>query len=76
VIFTWAICSEVFDDSNAYGQKGQVLSTEPTLFQTACFPQHPQMCTLPPPVMESRGLRRRLSESYIEELAAEKACAH
>jgi hypothetical protein len=66
----------VFDDLNAYGQEWQVLSTEPTLFQTARFPQHPQMCTLPPPATESRGLRRRLSESSVEELAAEKACAH
>jgi hypothetical protein len=40
----------VRDDLNAYGQEWQVLSTEPTLFQTARFPQHPRVCTLPPPV--------------------------
>jgi hypothetical protein len=66
----------VLDDVNAYGQEWQVLDTEPTLFQTARFPQHPQVCTVPAPVEESRGLRRRLSESSIEEHAAEKACAH
>jgi hypothetical protein len=65
----------VRDDLNAYGQEWQVLSTEPTLFQTARFPQHPRVCTLPPPVELSRA-RRHLSESSIEELAAEKACAH
>jgi hypothetical protein len=66
----------VLDDVNAYGQEWQVLATERTLFQVARFPQHPQACTIPPPAEESRGLRRRLSESSIEELGAEKACAH
>jgi hypothetical protein len=64
------------DNANVYGQEWQVLGSEPTFFQAARFPQHPQVCTLPPPATESRGLRRRLSESTVEELAAEKACAH
>jgi hypothetical protein len=66
----------VLDDVSAFGQEWQVLDTEPTLFQTVRFPQHPQKCTMPTPVQASQ-LRRRLSEtSSIDELAAEKACAH
>jgi hypothetical protein len=30
------------DDVNDFGQEWQVLDTEPTLFQTVRFPQHPQ----------------------------------
>jgi hypothetical protein len=61
-------------DANAFGQEWQVLDTEPMLFQTARLPQHPQKCTLP--ATEATGmLRRRLSESSAELLAAEKACA-
>jgi hypothetical protein len=67
----------VIDDANAFGQEWQVLDTEPSLFQTVRLPQHPQqVCTLPPP-MQASQLRRRLSESSsVDELAAEKACAH
>jgi hypothetical protein len=66
----------VLDDVNAYGQEWQVLDTEPSLFQAVRLPQHPQVCTLPPPMRASQ-LRRRLSESSsVDELAAEKACEH
>jgi hypothetical protein len=65
----------VLEDANAFGQEWQVLDTDPTLFQTVRFPQYPQTCTLPPPKATSM-LRRRLSDSSVDELAAEKACAH
>jgi cysteine-rich repeat protein len=65
----------IFDDANAFGQEWQVLDTEATLFQTVRFPQHPSVCTLPPPVQASQ-LRRRLLESSVDERAAKKACAH
>jgi hypothetical protein len=66
----------VIDDANAFGQEWQVLDTEPSLFQTVRFPQHPTVCTMPTPVQASQ-LRRRLSEeSEGAELAAEKACEH
>jgi hypothetical protein len=65
----------VLDDPNAYGQEWQVLNSDPKLFVTARLPQHPQVCTLPSPMEEIRGLRRRLSESSIDELAAAEACA-
>jgi hypothetical protein len=67
----------VMDDANAFGQEWQVLDTEPSLFHTVRLPQHPQqVCTLPPP-MQASQLRRRLSESSsVDQLAAEKACAH
>ena len=65
----------VLDDANAFGQEWQVLESEPKLFQTLRFPQHPKMCTMPTPVQASQ-LRRRLSESSVDELAAEKACEH
>jgi hypothetical protein len=66
----------VIDDANVFGQEWQVLDTEPTLFQTVRFPQHPNICTMPTPVQASE-LRRRLSESSsVDQLAAEKACAH
>jgi hypothetical protein len=65
----------VLNDWNAFGQEWQVRETEPELFQTVRFPQHPQVCTMPAPTMVNQ-LRRRLSESTVEELAAEKACAH
>jgi hypothetical protein len=65
----------VLNDSNAFGQEWQVLETEPKLFQTVRFPQHPQACTMPAPTLVNQ-LRRHLSESTAEELAAEKACAH
>jgi hypothetical protein len=64
----------VLNDWNAFGQEWQVLETEPKLFQTVRFPQHPHVCTMPAPKLVSQ-LRRRLSESTVEELAAEKACA-
>jgi hypothetical protein len=64
----------VIDDPNAFGQEWQVLDREPTLFQTVRFPQHPQVCTLPTPKQTS-ALRRRLSESTVDDLAAEEACA-
>jgi hypothetical protein len=66
----------VINDPNAFGQEWQVLDTEPTLFQTARFPQHPKKCTMPTP-KATNMLRRRLStESSADQLAAEKACAH
>jgi hypothetical protein len=66
----------IIDDANAFGQEWQVLNTEPSLFQTVRFPQHPTVCTMPTPVQASQ-LRRRLSEtSSAGQLAAEKACAH
>jgi hypothetical protein len=37
----------VLGDANAFGQEWQVLDTDPTLFQTARLPQHPQKCTMP-----------------------------
>jgi hypothetical protein len=65
----------VIDDPNVFGQEWQVLDREPTLFQTVRFPQqHPQVCTLPTPKQTS-ALRRRLSESTVDDLAAEEACA-
>jgi hypothetical protein len=65
----------VLDDMNAFGQEWQVLDTDPTLFQTARFPQYPQKCTMSTPKATSM-LRRRLTESSVDELAAEKACEH
>jgi cysteine-rich repeat protein len=67
----------VMTDANVFGQEWQVLDTEPSLFQTVRFPQHPKnACTIPTPVQASQ-LRRRLSEkSKDAELAAEKACQH
>jgi hypothetical protein len=65
----------VLDDANAFGQDWQVLDTDPTLFRTARLPQHPQKCTMPSAQATSM-LRRRLSESSLDQLAAEKACAH
>jgi hypothetical protein len=37
----------VLDDMNSFGQEWQVLDTDPKLFQTARFPQHPQKFTMP-----------------------------
>jgi hypothetical protein len=66
----------VIEDANAFGQEWQVLHSEPSLFQAVRLPQHPNVCTMPTPVQASQ-LRRRLSESSsVDELAAEKACAH
>jgi hypothetical protein len=65
----------VLNDANAFGQEWQVLDTDPTLFQTVRLPQHPQKCTMPSSHATSM-LRRRLSESSVDQLAAEKACAH
>jgi hypothetical protein len=65
----------IMTDANAFGQEWQVLDSEPKLFQSARFPQHPQKCTMPPP-MQAGQLRRRLSDSSVDELAAEKACGH
>jgi hypothetical protein len=64
----------VIADPNVFGQEWQVLDREPMLFQTVRFPQHPQACTLPTPKQTST-LRRRLSESTVDDLAAEEACA-
>jgi hypothetical protein len=61
----------VIDDANAFGQEWQVLNTEPSLFRTVRFPQHPQVCTMPTPV-QANHLRRRLAEtSEVDETAAE-----
>jgi hypothetical protein len=38
--------------------------------------QHPQVCSMPTPVQATSQLRRRLSKSSVDELAAEKACEH
>jgi hypothetical protein len=66
----------VIDDANAFGQEWQVRNTDPFLFQTLRFPQHPNVCTMPTPV-QANHLRRRLAEtSSLDEAAAEKACAH
>jgi hypothetical protein len=65
----------VLDDMNTFGQEWQLLDTDSTLFQTGRFPQYPKKCTIPIPKATST-LRRRLSESSIDELAAEKACEH
>jgi hypothetical protein len=66
----------ILDDPNAYGQEWQVLESEPTFFQTLRLPQHPMECTMPT-FKQASQLRRRLSEtSSVDELAAEKACAH
>jgi hypothetical protein len=66
----------VMSDANAFGQEWQVLDTDPTLFQTARLPQHPQKCIMPSAKATST-LRRRLEESSMDQLAAaEKACAH
>jgi hypothetical protein len=40
----------VINDANVFGQEWQVLDTEPSLFQTVRFPQHPTACTMPTPV--------------------------
>ncbi len=66
----------VLDDANAFGQEWQVLDTEPTLFQTVRFPQHPQKCTMPTPKTTGMLRRRLLETSSVDELAAEKACEH
>jgi hypothetical protein len=34
------------------------------------------VCTMPTPAQAASQLRRRLSESSVDELAAEKACEH
>jgi hypothetical protein len=66
----------VIDDANAFGQEWQVRNTDPFLFHTLRFPQHPNVCTMPTPV-QANHLRRRLAEtSSADEAAAEKACAH
>jgi hypothetical protein len=65
----------VLEDPIAFGQEWQVLDTEPTLFQSLRFPQHPFECTFPSPDV-TKKLRRRLSESSYLEEAAEVACAH
>jgi hypothetical protein len=65
----------VVTDVNTFGQEWQILDTEPTLFQSLRLPQHPIECTLPPP-MQASQLRRRLLESSVDELTAEKACEH
>jgi hypothetical protein len=65
----------VLDDANAFGQEWQVLESEAILFRRLRLPQQPMECTLPPP-MQTSQIRRRLLESSVDELAAEKACAH
>ncbi len=65
----------VIEDANAFGQEWQVLDTEASLFQEARFPQHPTVCTMPPPMQASQLRRRLLETSVADEVAAEKACA-
>jgi hypothetical protein len=64
------------NDPNAFGQEWQVLDTEPVLFQTVRFPQHPKKCTMPTPKATNMLRRRLSSESSADQLAAEEACAH
>jgi hypothetical protein len=67
----------IIEDANVFGQEWQVLDSEPKLFHTMRFPQHPQVCTMPTPAQATSQLRRRLSEeTSVDELAAEKACEH
>jgi hypothetical protein len=66
----------VLNDAIAFGQEWQVLDTEPTLFQTARFPQHPAKCTMPTQKVANSLRRRLLETSSLDELAAEKACEH
>jgi hypothetical protein len=61
------------EDVNEYGQEWQVRDSEPTLFQTVRFPQHPEVCTMPSPRVVSQ-LRHRLSESSAEELEGKDDC--
>ncbi|CAB9499180.1 expressed unknown protein [Seminavis robusta] len=63
----------IMTDPDAFGNEWQVLETEPKLFQTARFPQHPVQCSMPGP---ERDGRRRLGESTISMEAAEEACEH
>lgn len=63
----------VFHDHDAFGQEWQVRETDPKLFQTSRFPQHPESCV--PPGLKQEDKRRRLGESIVEE-AAQAACAH
>ncbi|CAB9518248.1 expressed unknown protein [Seminavis robusta] len=63
----------VMADADAFGNEWQVLETEPKLFQTNRFPQHPVKCSMPGPEREGR---RRLGESTISMEAAEKVCEH
>jgi hypothetical protein len=65
----------ILDDANAFGQEWQVLESEASFFQRLRLPQHPMECTLPAP-MQASQIRRRLPESSIDELKAEKACEH
>jgi hypothetical protein len=65
----------VLEDANTFGEEWQVLDTDPMLFQMVRLPQYPQKCTMPPP-QATNMLRRRLSDSSVDELAAAKACAH
>jgi hypothetical protein len=67
----------IIDDTNAFGQEWQVLDSEPMFSRTVRFPQHPPVCTMPTSVQATSQLRRRrLSDSSINELAAEKACEY
>jgi hypothetical protein len=66
----------VLNDWNTFGQEWQVLGTEPTLFRTVRFPQHPQKCIMPTPKTSDMLRRRLLETSSVDELAAEKACEH
>jgi hypothetical protein len=61
----------VLEDTNAFGEEWQVLSTEDMLFQTVDLPQHPQKCLPPPP---HQAKRRRLGEG-IAEAEAKALCA-
>jgi hypothetical protein len=65
----------ILEVANAFGQEFQVLDTETSLFQMLRLPQHPMECTLPPP-MQASQICRRLLESSVDELTAEKVCEH
>ena len=62
------------DEIDAFGKEWQVRESDPKLFQTDRFPQHPQAC-VPPKVNQDETQQRRLGESIAQE-AAELACEH
>ena len=67
----------VMEDTNAFAQEWQVLSTERALFRVVEGPQHPTKCIMPTDIpTDLRMSRRRLEESMITPQDAELACSH
>lgn len=64
----------VMVDTDDFGKEWQVQSTEPMLFHSVEGPQHPTVCTMPPPVSAAEK-GRRLGEALITEDDAALACA-